>query len=195
MGYYPVVGSPYDEDYWDKYVMYSQSEMGNDITYQRVGLVQRFIGHSAMLVDVGIGCGHFIHCRNTSTSKARSATRGWDVNPKAIDWLQERKLLHNPYEKSVPNICFWDVIEHIPDAADILKNVMEYVFVTVPIFRDAEHILQSKHFRPDEHCWYWTREGFIDWMSEQGFKCVEHNTNESLLGREDSHTFVFLRMN
>jgi len=66
-------------------------------------------------------------------------------------------------------------------------------FVSLPIFRDAHHARTSKHFRPDEHYWYWTRAGFI-WFAERcGFSVIEHNTMESLAGREDIETFVLAR--
>jgi hypothetical protein len=120
-------------------------------------------------------------------------TKGWDVNPVAVQWLKEQNLLLDPYKNRVEHVSFWDAMEHIPDVAKILESVRQYAFITVPIFEGAEHILRSRHFRKDEHCWYWTRDGLLRWMWAQGFRCVEHNTMESLLGREDSHTFVFQR--
>ena len=71
--------------------------------------------------------------------------------------------------------------------------VERLVFLCLPLFTGPEHVLRSKHFRPDEHYWYWTYEGLLWWMGEHGFTCIEHGTPESLLGREDIHTFVFNR--
>jgi hypothetical protein len=191
MGYYPVKESPYDQSYWDKYVEYAKTSMGSAITDARALLVDKYIPWDDIVVDVGIGCGSFIERRGQL--QRGGFTFGWDICPTGVEWLNQRELLWNPYTRSTPNICFWDAIEHIPDIDSMLDGVERYVFVTVPIFQDGAHILRSRHFRPTEHCWYWTRDGFIAWMREKGFICMEHNTMESLLGREDSHTFVFKR--
>lgn len=74
-----------------------------------------------------------------------------------------------------------------------VDRVKKFVFVSIPIFAHKEHVLRSKHFRPTQHFWYWTHDGFIRWMQERGFSCVEKNCMESELGREDIGTFVFAR--
>jgi hypothetical protein len=66
--------------------------------------------------------------------------------------------------------------------------------VSCPIYENSEHILRSKHFRKDEHCWYWTEQGLITFMRHYGFEVVESNRMESDIGREDIGTFVFKRI-
>jgi hypothetical protein len=75
----------------------------------------------------------------------------------------------------------------------LLANVREWVFLSLPIFRDAEHALGSKHFRPDEHCWYFSLEGLVFAMKTCGFELVTHSRIESELGREGIGTFAFKR--
>lgn len=186
MGFYPVdpADEPYDEDYFAKYERYAETERGRAITAARVGLVARH--HAGELVDVGIGCGAFI--------KARGAlTFGFDVNPAGLAWLSERALLRDPYRAPVEAVSLWDVLEHLPFPAALLANVREWVFTCLPIFRDEQHLLGSKHFRKDEHRWYWTREGLLEWFGAHGFRCVESSDAESELGREDIGTFAFRR--
>ena len=71
------------------------------------------------------------------------------------------------------------MLEHIPDFQPLLANVREWVFVSLPIFRDAEHVLRSKHFRPEEHCWYFTRDGLVYAMKMCGFALVSESKVET----------------
>ena len=187
MGFYPVIGDPYDQDYFDKYLRYARTPLGASLTQARVNLVNRYTMDEDH-VDVGIGCGAFIERR-----ELQIPTYGYDINPAGVAWLKKRDLWLDPRESEVGSASFWDVVEHIADPGAILKNVTHQVFMSTPLFTDAEHVLRSKHFRPDEHCWYWTRDGLLWWMGKHGFDCVEHGTPESLIGREDIHTFVFNR--
>jgi hypothetical protein len=90
-------------------------------------------------------------------------------------------------------VSLWDVLEHIPDFQPLLANVREWLFLSLPIFRDAAHVLASKHFKPDEHCWYFTRDGLVVAMNLCGFALVSESIVETELGREDIGTFAFRR--
>ena len=141
------------------------------------------------LIDVGIGSGAFIELRRDR----RRTTYGYDVNPAAIAWLEERALLVDPYLVSFDAATLWDVLEHLPDFQSLLANVSEWLFLSLPIFRDAEHALRSKHFKPDEHCWFFTRDGLVTAMKMCGFALVTESAIETELGREDIGTFAFRR--
>jgi hypothetical protein len=54
-------------------------------------------------------------------------------------------------------------------------------------------VLRSKHFRPTEHCWYFTRPGLVFAMKLCGFVLVSESNIETELGREDIGTFAFRR--
>lgn len=153
----------------------------------RVEFVARH--YSGPLIDVGIGSGAFVELRAKS-----EPTYGYDVNPAGVSWLDERGLLVNPYSRPVDAVTMWDVIEHIPDYPELLIGVQQWLFLSLPIFRDADHVLRSKHFKPDEHCWYFTRAGLVWAMKTDGFELVEENTSETELGREDIGSFAFRRI-
>lgn len=194
MGYYPVKDdSVYDRSYFDKYTEYSHTQMGKDLTKARIEFVDRF--HKGFILDIGIGCGDFVQSRN-NTEERKTSTRGFDINPAGKEWLEERNLFSNAYEDSIkyPAMTFWDSLEHIENPDILLKSVREWVFVSLPIFAGVNHILTSKHFRKDEHRWYWTNDGFIDWMMRQGFEMHDHTYFEQGLGREDIHTYAFKRV-
>lgn len=183
IGYFPVKDQPYDDDYFDKYVGYAKTECGKAITEARVKFVN---GHTlGGVMDVGIGCGAFI--------ERRGSTCGFDINPQAIKWLQEKNLLADPRTAPYPSATFWDSLEHINNPGQILQYITDYVFVSMPIYQDAEHILRSKHFRKDEHCLYFTEDGFVNWMAEKGFDLLEIDDFETRLGREDILSFAFKR--
>lgn len=186
-GYFPVTAPVYDQAYFDRYEAQADSEIGRALNAARCELVARHWG--GVVLDVGIGSGAFLKARGDMGDK------GFDVNPAGVEWLQDRDKYGSLYagRKSWGAVTFWDSLEHMdrPDLAlDCVKTV---AFVSLPIFRDAAHARRSKHFRPDEHVWYWTRWGFIEFARRFGFEVVEHNTMESLAGREDIETFVLSR--
>lgn len=192
IGYYPVKESPYDEAYFDKYLSYENTPMGTKLTESRVKFVNSH--YSGNMVDVGIGCGSFVKERPAFFTGTFSAfTYGFDINPKGVKWLNDRKLYFDPSKNKIGAASFWDSLEHIHDPDTILNNITDWVFISMPIYRTGEHVLCSKHFKKEEHCWYFTNEGLIAWMATKGFECVEISHFESLLGREDIWSYAFKR--
>jgi Methyltransferase domain len=186
IGYYPVppAVNVYDDDYFAKYVAYAQTELGQRLTLARMALVNRHHGNGP-LVDVGIGCGSFVD--------ARENTHGYDINVRGIEWLNRRDLWWNPYTRRCRAISLWDVIEHIADFPALLARVDEFVFVSLPIFTGPDDVLLSRHYRRDEHVWYFTRDGFVRVMSGLGWQLLEENNDETRLGRDSIGSFAFRR--
>lgn len=187
MGWYPTNGNAvYGQEYFDKYRGYARTGLGRVLTRLRLEMVDRHLSRDGLLVDVGIGCGQFVKARGPNTY-------GFDINPIAVRWLEERQLLLDPARTSVPAATFFDSLEHIKSPHAILRNVHKWIFCSLPIFDGPDHVLRSKHFRKDEHCWYWSREGFEHWMDAQGFEVIEENDHESHAGREDILSFALRR--
>lgn len=185
-GYLPVeLRGQYGKEYFEKYQKYRSNGVGETLMQVRADLVARYCGASAV-VDIGIGSGHFIDVRG-------GATYGYDVNPFGIRWLLDRDLWFDPFAKDPEAVTCWDSLEHMARPDLFVDRVRKFLFVSVPIFAGLEHVLRSRHFRPDEHLWYWTRNGFVQWMQGRGFRCLEENRMECQLGREDIGTFVFVR--
>ncbi len=143
-------------------------------------------------MDIGIGAGQFIETRDLRTPEA--LTFGYDVNPYAISWLVGRRLWWDPYQKGARVVTCWDSLEHMKWPAHFLERVEYWIFVSIPIFKDRDHCLASKHFKKNEHYWYFTHQGLITWMSLRGFEMVDHNRmEEEEIGREDIGTYAFRR--
>jgi hypothetical protein len=198
MGFYPVPDlSKYDHDYFSKYQGYASTPMGAKLNVARMELVAKHAGfNNPNMVDVGIGSGSFLegwnyHCEQHS--RRPHLSRGYDVNPVGIGWLQQRELWLDPYKDPVDVATFWDSLEHIADPSRIVSRIGQWAFVSIPIFMDSDHVLRSKHFRKDEHFWYFTHDGLVRWFYGQGFNLVESNRMEEEVGREDIGTYVFRR--
>ncbi|WP_208952182.1 methyltransferase domain-containing protein [Rahnella sp. ChDrAdgB13] len=184
IGRYPVpTKRPYDENYFSRYQEMADTQLGRELTAARVRLVARH--YNGPLLDVGIGAGQFV--------ESRPDTKGYDVNPAGVEWLQRRGLWADLYAGRYPALSFWDAIEHIDRPEIAVGKAEKWVFVSVPIFENAEHILRSRHFRKNEHIFYFTHSGLIKWFHELGFELAEHNVVESDLGRDGIGSYAFKR--
>lgn len=175
---------PYDEGYWKNYRALDKAPTGDELTKMRLDLVAQH--WSNWVVDIGIGGGRFVH--------EHGLARGYDVNPHAVAWLKERDLWCDPYAQPVDAITCWDSLEHIHDPGPLLGQVRRFVFVSLPIFSGPEHVLASKHFKREEHCWYFTRDGLARFMGRFGFVTISRNRMEQAAGREGIESFVFERL-
>ena len=91
-------------------------------------------------------------------------------------------------------MTFWDSLEHIARPEVLLSKVTgQTVFISTPIYTDAEDCIRSKHFKPKEHYWYWTDWGLRGWLRELGFAVVKSHERETDAGREAIGTYVAKR--
>lgn len=188
-GFFPVSTPPlevYNSDYHRKYVGYMKTKLGHDLNVFRAAFTEKF--WSGELVDVGSAAGHFMILRGLWR------TKGCDINPDSADWLLRNGVYRGPFEgDGVDALSFFDTLEHLEMPSLMLQKAKRFVFVSIPIFKGADHVLSSRHFRPDEHFWYFTEAGLISYMQHQGFSLVGISNGERLLGREDIGTFAFQR--
>jgi len=189
-GYFPVDPEdwPYDASYFAKYVGYGQSALGKEITQIRKRIVEQHIPNGETILDFGIGSGDFVKALR---EEGRNVY-GYDVNGTAIEWLMKQGLYKRPVSQ-VYAMTFWDSFEHIPRPDKIMFNIQRYVFMSIPIFKDRNDALKSKHFRRDEHYWYFTHEGLVEFMRMHGFKLEWHGEPESAVGRECIRSYTFTR--
>jgi hypothetical protein len=183
-GFYEVKNEHYDDSYFEHYAELECLPISKQIIDARIGLVKRHT--AATVVDFGIGSGTFV--------RSLSDTTGFDINPKSVAWLRARGLYVDPWSSTSRAVTFWDSIEHVRDFGPLLRNIREWLFISIPIFSSSEHVISSKHFKPMEHYWYFTQDGLVKLMRDNGFDCMEINREEIRLGREDILSFAFTRL-
>ncbi|MNZ98330.1 hypothetical protein D3C78_1176100 [compost metagenome] len=182
-GFHPRPPMDYSGPYFEKYQQLDATDMGAALTRARVEFVRR---HTDLpVVDIGIGGGRFV---------LESGGLGYDVNAEAVAWLREIDRHFDIYTLHGEAITCWDSLEHIQSPERLLEQVGEWVFVSMPIYRDQAHCLASKHFKPGEHLHYFTHDGLLMWFEQQGFACVEYNDIESQLGRDGITSYAFRRV-
>ncbi|MGA4815970.1 hypothetical protein ACPA9J_15915 [Pseudomonas aeruginosa] len=71
----------------------------------------------------------------------------------------------------------WDSLEHIPEPEKLLDHVGEWLFVSMPVYKDQADCLKSKHFKPGEHLHYWSVRGLIGWFAKMNFGCASRSTS------------------
>lgn len=173
----------YSGDYFAHYQKLDNTKMGALLTRARLELVGKYTKPN-FGCDIGIGGGRYVQ---------ESGGYGFDVCADAVKWLKDNRLFVSEDTRLQVATC-WDSLEHIPDPRALLARVSEWLFVSLPVFEDADEVLSSKHYKPGEHLWYFSPTGFINWCAEQGFECVEMNRVESDLGREGIMSFAFKRV-
>lgn len=174
----------YDEQYFNKCLGYEDKAIALAINRGRIDMVAKHYDPAGEVVDVGIGSGEFI--------KKRPNTLGHDINPAAIRWLKKEGLWAADLA-GFQAFTFWDVLEHVEEPEEYLSLVPigGWLFTSIPIFEDLRRIRESRHYRPGEHLYYWTAEGFSDWMRLHGFTQRDHQTFEMEAGRDSIHSFAF----
>lgn len=182
-GWHSAPPMQYSGAYFAHYQELDATPMGEALTRARLELVRKYT-KASLGVDIGIGGGRYVK---------ESGGKGYDVSEEAVKWLSDDYL--DPYcEGHVEHVTCWDSLEHIPEPEKLLANVRRWLFVSMPIYDNLADVLQSKHYKPGEHLWYFTLQGFITWCAEQGFECVEINHAETELGREGITSFAFKRV-
>lgn len=186
LGYFPVKHQR--TAYYDQYSEYDGEPLTEQLNSERVDIVDQYV--KGNVTDFGIGSGAFIRARGIDR------TKGYDIDHKAVKWLKDNQLFVNPYDKKIKTtqcMTFWDSLEHLRLPQLILSRITQYVFISIPIFQNLEHIQESKHYKTNEHYWYFTLVGLISYMSYCDFNLEAHSDVETKLGREDITTFIFRR--
>jgi hypothetical protein len=178
----------YDVAYFENYVHREDSEIAQKLNVARTTLSEKYC---ECVVDVGVGSGEFI-------KKSRIKAFGYDINPVGVKWLKDQGLFVDIY-LSVPDevqgFTLWDTLEHIPNPQSFFKCMRsgDFLFVSLPIFHELEKVRESKHYKPNEHLYYFEPKGLKSFLNDSGFDFVESNNDEIVAGREGIGSFVFFK--
>jgi len=186
-----AVSVPYGKKYFDILKNFEYNRKSRKINFGRVWLVGAYCAGENVL-DIGAGAGTFIN------RWAPFEIYGYDINKYSVAWLKSQNKYYN-IRKSLDKFTgftFWDTLEHIAEPQEILKRIPKnaYVFVSIPIFKNFRNITQKKHYRPNEHYYYFTKKGLIFWFKKHNFKLIKYSDYETKkCGRENIGKFVFQR--
>lgn len=177
------------EEYWEHYEQFEEAPATELLYKIRHKLCSDYAAGNDIL-DFGVGNGAFIKRKPDEVR-----VFGYDVDAQAVAWLLEEKLWFDPYILKAPGVVtFWDCLEHLPNLDEVLSLCPNFVICSLPVFEGREKVLGSKHFKPNEHIWYFSVEGFKEFMHERGFVCMMAKDLEGLAGREEIFSFVFKRV-
>lgn len=189
----------YDAAYFQHYRRICETPIAKALNRFRVGLMidQLDLTDGAApqtVLDVGIGDGAFLRAAAESVPFGLVELKGCDINPLGIEYLEERGQLAQLEDPEGFDVaCFWDVLEHLPDPRVGLRAARKIALVSIPIFESQLGALRSRHFKPGEHLWYFTRRGFVAFADQEGFDVVDILATESAIGRDGIETFVLRR--
>ena len=180
----------YDSAYFAKVAAYEDTDIGRAVNAGRVAMLARNLPAAATVLDIGAGTGAFLR----SAKAAGFRTSGWDVMEEAVAGLLAAGMYaDDPY--GFEAVTLWDTIEHMDQPECRLRSVRKgaHLFASLPVFTDLRTIRESKHYRPGEHLYYWTTDGFVEWMRLYGFSVLEVSEHEIAAGRESIAAFAFVR--
>lgn len=204
-GFFPVHPGewPYDAEYVRKYEDMGKTGMAKRLNFHRVAIAVKAAslveqaGHAHTFLDIGPGDGAYMRELSKDLPEAEDFSFGFDINPVMIERLKSEARWGDPGTRFLPQhswhvMTFWDSFEHI-HRPDLTVLNTRSVAMSIPVFQNREHVLASKHFRPDEHVWYFTDGGIKTFMKRCGFSCVHDDDRETQLGREDIKSYIFVR--
>lgn len=180
----------YGSDYLAKCAAYEGSAIALAVNAGRCEMLARHLPQNSTVLDFGAGSGAFMRAAESSGFNAR----GFDVIPEVVARLKDKDLYSDDLT-AFDAVTMWDTIEHLEEPEKRLKRIKRgaLLFVSIPVFGDLREIRASKHYRPGEHLYYWTAQGFIDWLALYGFRLLEQSDHETAAGRDSIAAFAFKR--
>lgn len=167
----------YDIEYFEN-TLRLNSKTAEEISHIRWDWIKEISPHTVL--DYGSGAGWFRAYRPNGVKVC-----SYDIGPFPQTGIE--LILYDV-------VCFWDVLEHIPDFSEIkpVLALSSHVAVSVPIVN--RELFGWKHFKPSEHIHYWSEETFKALFREFGFESIKQGQPECP-PRKDIHSFLFRRSN
>ena len=160
----------YDLEYHLKFVERANTELGKRIYQARWRLIEKHCYGKFTLLDYGCASGAFHRSGNNGFE-----CYGFDINPSC-------GFTEMPSE-AIDILTLWDVIEHLPAPIWVIKEWKpEFIFIATPNIDAAPNDIKAwKHYRPDEHLYYFNLKGLSAMLMALGYEILEHNFDEGAL--------------
>lgn len=166
----------YDIDYAQKYDAYGT--LNSDISHLRLGYVLGTLGYvPKSILDVGYGNGAFLKvCTSLIENCYGFDISGFPVPAGAhfsADWLNEQ----------VDVATFFDSLEHFTDPYVIANCHAKYIIGSLPWFHNYsdEWFTQWKHYRPNEHLWYFNPYSLANFAHTIGYELINFSNVEDVV--------------
>jgi len=144
----------------------------------RVGYILEHIPASELIsvLDFGSGQGHFVKNMNSVIP-----TSAYDLAnlPELEDFY-----IQNPYQYNFSLVTFFDSLEHCYDIGWVISNIKaRYICISVPWCHSYSEYWMTKwrHFKPNEHLWYFTEKSLLTFMDRMGYNCLYRGNIEDCL--------------
>lgn len=129
------------------------------------------------LLDYGYGSGAFLR----AAVRVRGVkAHGFEIN--GLPLPPDALPCTDPMAHTWDVVCFYDVLEHIPDLAFLSRLRAKYIVVTVPWCsagkRGWEWFFNWKHRKPDEHLHHWDPTSLGKTLYEHGYAGIQGSNVE-----------------
>lgn len=183
--------APLNEFY--NYDEYWKNRVSDELTgryLDRFSIITKLIGDGESVLD--IGCGDCSFQEYLAKTKPKCKSLGLDTSTQAVELAKTRninaKLIDNQRSLAQQVDSNWnvvtlmEVIEHLPDAENLVRQVIELspskIFITIPNISCMKHRLRLLfgsrfpitciYYHMKEHVRFWTVKDFKEWSETLG---------------------------
>lgn len=169
----------YREQYPPTGKAYSAKDYENDRKLARLRFEEYGIREGERLLDVGSGSGAFVdECRAKGVEAWGCEIADYAYRPKnAGDWIYRRRLEEIYFPTDHFNrVVACDVLEHVLDPKGFLREIARVtqpegrVVIEIPNFFGPDG---ERHWKKNEHIWYFTPENFEQLICHEGLMISE----------------------
>ncbi len=191
----------YGADYWNSespktrgYASYAAEEPLYLKTFRRrLGLVKKYVKSGRLRVlDVGCAAGFFLRVMHEEGHEVRGVEVSQEIAAHAIEHigtenihvgvLSELKADRDGFEEhSFDLITIWDVVEHVPNPQELLRQLHRLLKPTGALILETQNIdsrfagllgRRWQHFKHEEHLYHFNPTTIRRLLSESGFQVV-----------------------
>ena len=169
----PIEPFVYNEDY------ITNQSTTVEMAYLRLGYVVSKVGYDTLVnskcLELGPGNGKFFE----NAQKYVKSIDGYDVADTPYSTTSWKNIIDNKWD-----IVFaYDTIEHMPNIKEFFDINFDFAFVSVPRIPDNKDLFNSnwRHFKPNEHIYYFNEISFSKMANDYGFKVKDVSSIEDII--------------
>jgi hypothetical protein len=166
----------YEYTYNEKYDKYG---IKNDqLSFLRLGYILGVLEKKPQnILDIGYGNGAFLKACNKTIQK----TYGYDISPYPVPKNTER--INTIFDLEFECVTLFDCLEHWENIYELKKIKSKYIIISVPELHNftEKEFLGWRHYRQNEHIWYFTKYGLANFMKKIGYKLINSSNIEDTI--------------